>query len=82
MGMLRWICVVTLKNKIRNQHTRGTTRVTQASDVITERRLNWHGHVMMRDGEHILRKVLRADIPGKIREDDRKQDGQTRANDT
>ena len=47
---------------------------------ITERRLNWYGHVMRRDGEHILRKVLRADIPGKGREDDRKQDGKTHVN--
>ena len=30
-----------------------------------ERRLNWYGHVMTRDEEHILRKVLRMDKPGK-----------------
>ena len=61
MRMLRWMC----GDKIRNEHIRGTTRVAQASKKITERRLNWYGHVMRRDGEHILRKVLRADIPGK-----------------
>ena len=56
---------MTRKDKIRNEHVRGTTRVTQASKKITERRLIWYGHVMRRDGEHILRKVLRADTPGK-----------------
>ena len=65
MRMLRWMCGVTRKDKIRNEHIRRTTRVAQASTKITERRLNWYGHVMRRDGEHILRKVLRADIPGK-----------------
>ena len=65
MRMLGWMCGVTRKGKIRNEHIRGTTRVAQASKKITERRLNWYGHVMRRDGEHILRKVLRADIPGK-----------------
>ena len=65
MRMLRWMCGVTHKGKIRNEHIRGTTRVVQASKKITERRLNWYGHVMRRDGEHILRKVLRSDIPGK-----------------
>ena len=65
MRMLRWMCGVTRKDKIRNEHIRGTTRVAQASKKITERRLNWYGHVMMRDGDHILRKVLRADVPGK-----------------
>ena len=63
MRMLRWMCGVTRKDKIRNEHIRGTTRVAQASKKITERRLNWYGHVMKRDGEHILRKVLKADRP-------------------
>ena len=39
--------------------------MAQASKKITERKLIWYGHVMRRDGEHILRKVLRTDIPGK-----------------
>ena len=41
--------------------------MAQTSKKITERRLNWFGHVMRRDGEHILRKVLRVDIPGKTK---------------
>ena len=65
MRMLRWMCGVTRKDKIRNEHIRGTTRVAQASEKITERRLNWYEHVMRRDGEDMLRKVLKADIPGK-----------------
>ena len=65
MRMLRWMCGVTRKDKSWNEHIRGTTRVAQASKKITERRLIWYGHVMRRDGEHIVRKVLRADIPGK-----------------
>ena len=67
MRMLRWMCGVTRKDKIRNEHTRGTTRVALASKKLTERRLNWYGHVMRRDDEHILTKVLRADISGKMK---------------
>ena len=44
-------CGVTLKYMIRNEHIRGTTRVAQDSKKITERRLNWYGHVIRRDGE-------------------------------
>ena len=58
MRMLRWMCGVTRKDNIRNEHIRGTTRVAQASKKITERRLNWYGHVMRRDGEHILYAVV------------------------
>ena len=56
----------------------GARRLAHWLKNITERRLHWYGHVMRGDGEHILRKVLRADIPGKGREDYRKQDGKTR----
>ena len=58
MRMLRWMCGVTRKYKIRNEHIRGTTRVAQASKKITERRLIWYGHVMTRDGEHILEESV------------------------
>ena len=39
--------------------------MTQASKKISRSRLNWYGHVIRRDEEHIIRKMLRADIPGK-----------------
>ena len=56
---------MTRKDKTRNEPIRGTTRVVHASRKITERRVNWYGHVTRRDEEHTLRKVLRTDIPGK-----------------
>ena len=36
--MLRWMYEVTRKDKIRNEHIRGTTRVVQASKKIAEKR--------------------------------------------
>ena len=37
MRMLRWMCGVTRRDKIRNEHIRGTTRLVQASKKITEK---------------------------------------------
>ena len=65
--MLRWMCGVTRRDKIRNEHIRGTTRVVQASKKITEKRLKWYGHVRRMKEEHIVRRMLDVDIPGKRR---------------
>ena len=59
--MLRWMCGVTRRDKIRNEHNRGTTRVMQASKNITEQRLKWYGHVRRMKEEHIVRRMLDVD---------------------
>ena len=65
MRMLRWMCGVTRKDKIRNEHIRGTTKVAQASRKITERRLKWYGHVMKMEEDHVVKRVMTKAIPGK-----------------
>ena len=67
MGMLRWMCVVTITYTIRNEHIRGTMKVVQASRKITERRLKWYGHVMIMEEDHVVRRVMTKAIPGKIK---------------
>ena len=59
------VAQMTRKDKMENEHIPGKS-VAQASDKITERRLNWCGR----------------GFQGKGREDDRKQDGKTRADET
>ena len=46
------MCGVTRRDKIRNEHIRGTTRVVQASKIITEQPLKWYGHVRRMKEEH------------------------------
>ena len=55
---------MTRRDKIRNEHIRGTTRVVQASKKITEK--TTEGHVK-RMKEHIVRRMLDVEIPGKRR---------------
>ena len=67
MRMLRWMCGVTRRDKIRNENIRGTTRVVQTSKTITEKQLKWYGHVRRMKEEHIVRRILDVDIPWKRR---------------
>ena len=41
--------------------------MVQASKKITEKRLKWYGHVRRMKEEHIVRRMLDVEIPGKIR---------------
>ena len=50
MRMLRWMCGVTEKDRIRNEHVRGSVKV--ATKKMTERRPKWYGHVKRRDEGH------------------------------
>ena len=67
MRIQMWMCGVTMRDKIRNEHIRGTTRVVQACKKITEKRLKWYGHVRRMKEEHLVRRMLDVDIPGKRR---------------
>ena len=58
---------MTRRDTIRNEHIRGTTRVVQASKKITGKRLKWYGHVRRMNEEHIVRRMLDVNIPGKRR---------------
>ena len=59
----RWYSII--QDKTRNNTYRGQREWRRVPKKITGRWLNWYGHVMRRDKEHILRKVLTTDIPGK-----------------
>ena len=66
MRMLRWMCGVTRRYKIRNEHIRGATKL-QASKKISEKRQKWYGHVRRMKEEHIVRRMLDVDIPDERR---------------
>ena len=51
-------------DKIRNE---GDKRLAKASKKITEKFLKWYGHVIRTKEEHIVRRMLDVDIPGKRR---------------
>ena len=65
MRMLRWMCGVTRRDRIRNEIIRGTTKVREISDKIQESRLRWYGHIMRRDEQYVGRRVMEMDVQGR-----------------
>ena len=65
MRMLRWMCGVTRRDRIRNDLIRGTTKVTEVSKKLQERRLQWYGHVMRKDEEYVGRRMMRLEVEGR-----------------
>lgn len=53
---------VTKLDKIRNEQTRGTARVSGLGDKLTEGRLRWFGHVRRRELGYVGRRVMNREI--------------------
>ena len=65
MKMLRFSLGVTRKDRIKNEHVRGTVKVGQISRKVRESRLRWYGHVKRREDAYVGRRVLEMELPGK-----------------
>ena len=64
MEMLRWMCVVTRLDKIRNEKIRGSTEVGEIPKKVQERRMRWYGHVMRRDEEYVGKRAVGREVQG------------------
>ena len=62
MRMLRWMCGVTRRDKIRNEWIRGTVKVVEVSRKAQERRLKWFGHVTRRENEYVCKRVMNMEV--------------------
>ena len=45
LKMLRWMVGVTRKDRVRNNHIKGSVKVTEASNKVQEARLRCFGHL-------------------------------------
>ncbi|KAF7655305.1 hypothetical protein LDENG_00057930 [Lucifuga dentata] len=56
---------VTVSFTCSERRNRGTAHVRCFGDKVREARLRWLGHVQRRDSEHIGRRMLRLELPGR-----------------
>ncbi|CAK1593075.1 unnamed protein product [Parnassius mnemosyne] len=64
MNMLRWMCGVTRKDRVRNTYIRGSLHVRDIADKLQESRLRWYGHVLRRPASYVGNKCLDMTLPG------------------
>uniref|UniRef100_A0A8D8XLX2 Endonuclease-reverse transcriptase n=1 Tax=Cacopsylla melanoneura TaxID=428564 RepID=A0A8D8XLX2_9HEMI len=65
MRMLRWMCGLTRKDRVRNEKIRETVKVGPLGKKIQESRMRWFGHVERRDESYIGKQVEKLVIEGK-----------------
>ena len=65
MKMLRFALGVTRKDRIQNEHIRGTVKVRQISKEVRDSRLRWYGHVKRKEDDYVGRRVLEMELPRK-----------------
>jgi len=62
MRILWWILGVSLKDKKRNEVIRKTMGKACITDKIREARLRWYGHVMRREDENSMKRIVTEEV--------------------
>ena len=62
MRMLQWIPGASLENKKRNEVISETLEVACITDKIRGARLRWYGHVMRREDESCVKRIMTAEV--------------------
>ena len=62
--MIRWMCGVSLKDKVSTVDLRKRVGVEPLSDVLRKGRLRWYGHVLRKDDDDWVKKVMTYEVNG------------------
>ena len=66
MKMLRMMCGVTRRDRVRNEYVRGSVGVDSIVDKIAQSRLRWFGHVSRKEEDDVVKKVWLLDREVKL----------------
>ena len=64
MRMVRWMCGVSLKEKKTSDELRRMMGIEPVVDVVKRGRLRWMGHVLRKDENDWMRKVMEINVEG------------------
>lgn len=62
--MLRMTAGVTLLDRVKTKHIRGSLKISHPiSEVVEKKRLRWYGHVKRREDSHLVVKAMNMNVP-------------------
>ena len=72
MRMVRWMCGVTLMDRVNSDILRERLGIRPIGEEIGTARLRWLGHVMRKDDEDWVKQCMELEVEGKSRQGNRK----------
>ena len=64
-AMVRWMCGVTLKNRISSERLRSRLGIKGVTDVVRRGRLRWFGHVERKENEEWVSACRNMEVVGR-----------------
>ena len=63
--MLRWMCGVSLRDRVPSAVLRERMGIESVSDAVKRNRLRWLGHVLQKDDDDWMKKIMSFEVEGK-----------------
>ena len=64
--MVRWVCGVTLKNRITSEELRNRLSIEAVTEIVRCGRLRWFGHVERKADDAWVTKCTKVEVVGKV----------------
>ena len=65
--MVRWLCGVSLRDRVPSAELRERMGIESVSDAVKWNRLRWLGHVLQKDDDDWVKKIMSFEVEGKRR---------------
>ena len=67
MQMIRWMCGISMKDRMTNKKLRRLVGVEPITTVIRSGRLRWYGYVIRKSDENWVKKIMEFRVEGRRR---------------
>jgi len=64
MRMVRWMCNVKVKDRVRSKKLRGRLGIDDIILILQQNRLRWYGHVMRKEDTDRVKKCMEYEVEG------------------